>query len=67
MRIVLEIVLFAFIFLQLKRKKCTNFEIKNRRKRMRTIKYFDKEISVDEFIKQYQKGLALERVAIDVM
>ena len=52
MQIVLEIVLFAFIFLQLKRKKCTNFEIKNRRKRMRTIKYFDKEISVDEFIKQ---------------
>jgi hypothetical protein len=52
MRIVLEIVLFAFIFLQLKRKKCTNFEIKNRRKRMRTIKYFDKKISVDEFIKQ---------------
>lgn len=52
MRIVLEIVLFAFIFLQLKRKKCTNFEIKNRRKRMRTIKYFNKEISVDEFIKQ---------------
>ena len=52
MQIVLEIVLFAFIFLQLKRKKCTNFEIKNRRKRMRTIKYFNKEISVDEFIKQ---------------
>ena len=52
MRIVLEIVLFAFIFLQLKRKKCTNFEIKNGRKRMRTIKYFDKEISIDEFIKQ---------------